>query len=112
MRNDTLDRAKAAVARSSLPALAFSLFFPRDLRLVGPDVDGQIVRGYLGRAAELTEAACASVAVMGERLVAQCAGGLGPDPGRGTTADGVLLGGGRFRGYRCRHRYRTAEPHS
>jgi sugar phosphate isomerase/epimerase len=61
----SLDNAKTAVSRSSLPILAFCAFFPYDMRLVGPEVDQDHLKSYLARAAGLTNAAGAEVAVMG-----------------------------------------------
>jgi sugar phosphate isomerase/epimerase len=61
----SLDAAKQQLARSPLPTLAFGSFFPRHLRLVGPDVDPVGIKEYLARAAELTSSAGALVAVMG-----------------------------------------------
>ncbi|MBT2249056.1 sugar phosphate isomerase/epimerase [Arthrobacter sp. BHU FT2] len=61
----SLDAAKLAVSRSSLPALVFSSFFPRDMRIVGPEVDEAFVKSYLARVAELCESAGSEVAVMG-----------------------------------------------
>jgi sugar phosphate isomerase/epimerase len=48
-----------------LPALAFNTLFPRDVRVVGPDVDERRVRRYLARAAQLMSAAHARVVVYG-----------------------------------------------
>jgi sugar phosphate isomerase/epimerase len=60
-----LAAAKKTVARSSLPIRAFNAFFPHDMRLVGPNVDVNQLKSYLGRAAELVSFAGAEVAVMG-----------------------------------------------
>ena len=49
----SLAAAKKAIAASPLPTLAFNLFLPRDMRVVGADVDLDRVKSYLGRAAEL-----------------------------------------------------------
>lgn len=61
----TFAAAKQAVARSPLPALAFNFFFPRDMSLVGPDIDERRIRNYLARAAELLAVAQAQVIVLG-----------------------------------------------
>jgi sugar phosphate isomerase/epimerase len=57
--------AKRVVRDVPLPALAFNTLFPRDVRVVGPDVDERRVRRYLARGAEVMTAARASVVVYG-----------------------------------------------
>jgi sugar phosphate isomerase/epimerase len=61
----SLEAAKEAVSRASLPTLTFGLFFPSDARLVGPEVDARAVKAYLARVAELMSHAQAQVAVLG-----------------------------------------------
>jgi sugar phosphate isomerase/epimerase len=61
----SLEAAKRSVSRASLPTLSFGLFFPGDMRLVGPVVDAPRVKSYLARVAELMSHAKADVAVMG-----------------------------------------------
>lgn len=61
----TFAATRKAVAASLLPASAFNTLFPKDIRVVGPDVDARRVRGYLARAAELTGEAGAEVVVFG-----------------------------------------------
>ena len=62
---DTFEAAKREVQSSSLPPLAFNVFFPRDIRVVGPEVDVDRVHNYLARAAELLATAKAQVVVLG-----------------------------------------------
>src|SRR5262245_20492390 len=62
---ETFAAAKKAIAASPLPAAAFYYFFPRDLRVVGPDVDARRVKAYLARAADLMSAAGARIGVLG-----------------------------------------------
>jgi sugar phosphate isomerase/epimerase len=45
--------SKKALAASPLPAAACNYFMPRDMRVVGPDIDAGRVKSYLARAAEL-----------------------------------------------------------
>jgi sugar phosphate isomerase/epimerase len=61
----SLAAAKMVVAASPLPTLVFNIFIPRDLRVVGPDVDVGRVKSYLGRAAELLAHAQAKIVVFG-----------------------------------------------
>lgn len=61
----TFAAAKKAVQGSPLPPSAFNVFFPKDIRIVGQDVDADRVRNYLARAAELLAAAKAQVVVLG-----------------------------------------------
>jgi sugar phosphate isomerase/epimerase len=61
----SLAAAKKAVAASQLPTLAFNVFIPRDLRVVGTDIDVGRVKSYLGRAAELLAYAHAKIIVFG-----------------------------------------------
>jgi sugar phosphate isomerase/epimerase len=60
-----IDTAKAAVATAPLPTAAFNNFFPRDLRVVGQEIDSDRVRSYLAGAAEVLHHAQADVAVLG-----------------------------------------------
>jgi sugar phosphate isomerase/epimerase len=57
--------AKRAVAASPLPTLAFNLFLPSDMRVVGPEVDRDRVKSYLSRAAELLAYAQSKIVVYG-----------------------------------------------
>ena len=50
---DTFAASKKAIAASPLPAAACNYFLPRDMRVVGPDIDAGRVKNYLARAAEL-----------------------------------------------------------
>ena len=61
----SLEAAKRSVSRARLPTLSFGLFFPGDMRLVGPALDPPRVKSYLARVAELMSHAGADVAVMG-----------------------------------------------
>lgn len=61
----TLATAKKAALSSPLPTSAFNTFFPRDIRVVGPDIDVPRVRDYLARAAEILGEAGARVVVLG-----------------------------------------------
>jgi sugar phosphate isomerase/epimerase len=63
--DESFANAIQAVRDLPLPALAFNTLFPRDVRVVGPDVDERRVRCYLARAAELMSAARARVLVYG-----------------------------------------------
>lgn len=62
---ETFAASKQAVRHSPLATSAFNVFFPKDIRVVGPEVDVARVRSYLGRAAELLSEARAQVAVLG-----------------------------------------------
>jgi sugar phosphate isomerase/epimerase len=62
---DTFEAAKRAAQSSPLLPLAFNVFFPRDIRVVGPEVNVGRVRNYLARAAELLATAKARVVVLG-----------------------------------------------
>ena len=57
--------AKSAVRGLPVPPLAFNVFMPRDMRVVGPEIDEIRVKAYLGRAAEVLEAAGAQIVVYG-----------------------------------------------
>ena len=61
----TFEAAKTAIAASPLPAAAFNYFMPRDMRVVGPDVDARRVKAYLARAADLLHGAGARSCVFG-----------------------------------------------
>jgi sugar phosphate isomerase/epimerase len=60
-----IDTVKAAVATAPLPTTAFNQFFPRNLRLVGKEIDADRVRNYLAGAAEVLHHAHAKVVVLG-----------------------------------------------
>ncbi|WP_186445626.1 sugar phosphate isomerase/epimerase family protein [Paenibacillus cremeus] len=62
---DTFAEAKRAVAASPLPTSAFNIFFPGQLKIVGPDTDPARIRNYIARAAELLTAAKAEIIVLG-----------------------------------------------
>lgn len=57
--------AREAVRASPLPISAFNTLFPRDLRVVGPDVDFHRIDDYLARVVEILNAAKAEVVVFG-----------------------------------------------
>ena len=59
------DFTPGARIESPLPVGAFNYFFPRDMRIVGPDVDDAKLDNYLGRAAEIMASVNAKAAVMG-----------------------------------------------
>ena len=61
----TCRASTAALRQSPLPTAAFNYFFPRDLRIVGPQIDRVRLDAYLSRAAELLATAKARIAVMG-----------------------------------------------
>ena len=61
----TFAASKKAIAASPLPAAAFNYFMPRDMRVVGPDIDVGRVKNYLARAAELLDSGGASACVFG-----------------------------------------------
>jgi len=61
----SIDTAKAAVAAAPLPTTAFNNFFPRDLHVVGQEIDSDRVQTYLAGAADLLHHAQADVAVLG-----------------------------------------------
>jgi sugar phosphate isomerase/epimerase len=50
---------------SPLPVKAFNGFFPRELKIVGPEADADRIRNYLARAAEALHRIGASIAVLG-----------------------------------------------
>ena len=62
---ETFVAARKAVMNVTLPTRAFNLFFPKDIRIVGGEVNTDRVRNYLARAAELLGAAGAQVVVLG-----------------------------------------------
>jgi sugar phosphate isomerase/epimerase len=62
---NSLAAAKKAIGVSPLPIWAFNLFLPRDMRVVGADVEPDRVKSYLGRAAELLAQAKSKIAVFG-----------------------------------------------
>jgi sugar phosphate isomerase/epimerase len=57
--------AKADIARCPLPTSAFCVLFPRDMTVVGSNVDERRVKTYLGRAAELLNVGKARIIVFG-----------------------------------------------
>jgi len=61
----SLAAAKKAIAASPLPAWAFNIFLPREMRVVGADIDLDGVKSYLGRAAELLAHAQSKIVVFG-----------------------------------------------
>jgi sugar phosphate isomerase/epimerase len=61
----SLAAAKMAIASSPLPTWAFNQFLPRDLRVVGTDIDVGRIKSYLGRAAELLAYAQSKIIVFG-----------------------------------------------
>jgi sugar phosphate isomerase/epimerase len=61
----TFETSKKAIAASPLPTASFNYFMPRDMRVVGPDVDVGRVKSYLARAADLLESAGARACVFG-----------------------------------------------
>jgi sugar phosphate isomerase/epimerase len=61
----SLAAAKMAIASCPLPTWAFNQFLPRDLRVVGTDIDVGRIKSYLGRAAELLAYAQSKIIVFG-----------------------------------------------
>jgi sugar phosphate isomerase/epimerase len=61
----SLAAAKKAVAGSPLPTSAFNMFLPRDMRVVGTDIDLDRVKSYLGRVSELLAYAQSKIVVFG-----------------------------------------------
>ena len=61
----SLAAAKRMVAQAPLPLSIFNNFYPRDMRVVGPDVDSIRVKAYLHRAAELAHHVGAKALVLG-----------------------------------------------
>src|ERR1700722_4778927 len=57
--------AKKVIAGSPLPTLAFNLFLPRDMPVVGTEINVGRVKSYLGRAAELLAYAQSKIVVFG-----------------------------------------------
>jgi sugar phosphate isomerase/epimerase len=55
----------APVLASPIPVKAFNVFFPGDLKIVGPAVDTARVRNYIEKAAEVLSKAGASIIVLG-----------------------------------------------
>jgi sugar phosphate isomerase/epimerase len=55
----------SAKVESPLPVGAFNYFFPKDMRIVGPEVDAARLDDYLARASALMASAGAKAAVMG-----------------------------------------------
>lgn len=62
---ESFEASKKRVSASPLPTCAFNVFFPQDIRIVGPDVDVRRVKNYLARAAELLGEARAEIVVLG-----------------------------------------------
>jgi hypothetical protein len=62
----SLAAAKRAIGACPLPTSAFNMFMPRDMRVVGADIDIRRVKSYLGRAAELLACAQSKIVVFGE----------------------------------------------
>ncbi|WP_308635356.1 sugar phosphate isomerase/epimerase family protein [Paenibacillus silvisoli] len=54
-----------AYVDSPVPVYAFNVFFPGDLKVVGPDADKERIRRYLHRAAKAMNRAGAQIAVLG-----------------------------------------------
>ncbi|RAP77527.1 sugar phosphate isomerase/epimerase family protein [Paenibacillus montanisoli] len=54
-----------AYLESPLPVYAFNVFFPGDLKVVGPDADPERIRRYLHRAAKTMNRIGAKIAVLG-----------------------------------------------
>jgi sugar phosphate isomerase/epimerase len=54
-----------ALDDAPIPVPVFNSFYPRDMRVVGPDVDAARIQTYLRRAAEMAHHAGARVAVLG-----------------------------------------------
>jgi sugar phosphate isomerase/epimerase len=50
---------------SSLPVHSFNLFFPSDLKVVGPDIDEHRIQRYVARAAEALHQVGARISVLG-----------------------------------------------
>lgn len=63
------DFSPGARISSPLPVGAFNYFFPRDMRIVGDDVDTARLDRYLARAAEIMAGVGARAAVMGSAWV-------------------------------------------
>jgi sugar phosphate isomerase/epimerase len=57
--------AKAKIAACALPIKAFNVYLPRDMIVVGPDIDERRIALYLERGAELMALAGASIVVFG-----------------------------------------------
>jgi sugar phosphate isomerase/epimerase len=57
--------AKAEIAACALPIRAFNVYLPRDMIVVGPDIDERRIALYLARGAELMALAGAGIVVFG-----------------------------------------------
>jgi sugar phosphate isomerase/epimerase len=57
--------AKAKVAACALPIKAFNVYLPRDMIVVGPEINQRRIAHYLARGAELMTLAGASIVVFG-----------------------------------------------
>jgi sugar phosphate isomerase/epimerase len=62
---DSFNAAKASVSHLPLPPSAFNVFFPRDMRVVGEQIDAPRVKAYLARASDLMNRAGAEIVVFG-----------------------------------------------
>jgi sugar phosphate isomerase/epimerase len=67
--------ARKAALGSPLPTSAFNTFFPKDIKVVGPDVDPPRVKSYLARVAEILGEAKAEVVVLGSGWARNVPGG-------------------------------------
>lgn len=60
-----LREAMHAVSEVPLPSPVFNSFFPKNIRIVGNDIDARRIKTYIARCAALTHHAGATVAVLG-----------------------------------------------
>jgi len=93
--------ARDAIIASPLPTKAFNYFFPRDLRIVGEEVDRARVDTYLARAAELLAAAKARAAVMGSAWARNVPHGFDRKLAQAQILDALSLAADRLQGTGC-----------
>lgn len=66
LENDAVSAEKLPMYMNSpIPVRAFNIFFPGDLKVVGPDVDGERVKRYVHKAAMALNEIGARIAVLG-----------------------------------------------
>jgi sugar phosphate isomerase/epimerase len=90
--------ATAAITAAPLPADAFNMFLPRDMRVVGPETDTPRLRAYLGRAAELLSGAGAKVVVFGSGWARNIPDGWERARGEAQMLDALSLSADALRG--------------
>jgi sugar phosphate isomerase/epimerase len=94
----SLAAAKRAIAACQLPTSAFNIFLPRDMRVVGPDIDIRRVKSYLGRAAELLAYAQSKIVVFGSGRSRNVPDGFDREKAEAQFIDSLLLSADALKG--------------